>query len=444
MIAFIKKITLRFLPILISLPLFSQEPQSTTPIYLSIEDTWNKAINYSKKIELSRMEATISEGEIAEKKIERLPEMDLKGNYEYATNIPVYENGLFSKPTQHEVIHILYKVSAGYYFNIYNGNKLNLAIKSKEIAAELANEQRDLSISEIKLQAAAYYLDLQRSYIFKKLVIDDIANQEEQLSEIVSLSKNGVVLESDVLRVKLKLSNQKMMLVKIDNDIAITNQKLNIVIGLPDHQLIQPDSLKDPALISLTDYEDWLKIAEHNSYDYNISSSKTELSRIALKSVKANVRPKIGLYGEFYLANPQIFLYPYSPSNYTLGVFGVRASFPLSELYLNKPKERVAKLNLEREELEHHHVEDKIREDVFAAFTRYNEALVRINVAKDDVEQSEENARIISENYFHQSVLITDLLDANIQLLQSQFNLASAKIAAQIQYYQLQHVTGTL
>lgn len=438
-----KKIFSALLLLLCISKLLSQ-PTQLPPIALSIDEIWTKAIDHSKRIELSRLEASISEEEINEKKIERFPEMDIKGNYEYATNIPVYENGLFSKPVQHEVIHLLYKVSAGYYLTIYNGNKLNLAIKSKEILYDVAKEQRDLTISEIKLQASAYYLDLQRSYIFKELVTTDIANQEKQLHEIESLHKNGVVLESDVLRVRLKLSDQKMMLVRIENDIAIANQKLNILIGLSDHQPVDPYQFKEPVLLPLPDYEQWLETAKHNSYFYNISHDKTELSRIALKSVRANLRPKIGLYGEFYLANPQIFLYPYSPSNYTLGIFGVRASFPLSELYLNKPKERAAKLHLEKEKLEHHHTEDQIREDVYSAYIRFKESLIRIDVATTDLLQSEENARIISENYFQQSALITDLLDANVQCLESRFNLAAAKIAAQIQYYQLQHVTGTL
>ena len=83
--------------------------------------------------------------------------------------------------------------------------------------------------------------------------------------------------------------------------------------------------------------------------------------------------------GEFYLANPQIFLYPYSPSNYTLGIFGVRASIPLSELFINKPKVSVAKLNLEKEELEHHHTDDKIREQVYENYLRFKDQSYKLS-----------------------------------------------------------------
>jgi len=411
---------------------------------LTLGQTWSKALEYSKEININHLEVRVSKEEIAESRRERFPEIAVKGNYEYATNIPVYENGLFNKPTQHEVIHLLYKLGADYYLNIYNGNKLNLKIDRKKAAYEVAQIQKNLTVSEIKLQAAVYYLDLQRSIIFKDLMVRDIANQEKQLAEINDLHKHGTVLKSDVLRIELKLSNQKMMLVSIENDIIIANQKLNILIGLPDEQLINPSEQIAPELNELKSYQEYLEIAEKNAYEYHISEKKVEIKKIDLKSTKANVKPKVGLYGEFNLANPQIFLYPYSPSNYTLGVFGVRASIPLSELYINKPKERIAKMNLEKEELEHHHIDDKMREHVFQNYQRFKEALIRIEVNKKDIDQSAENARIVKQNYFNQSALITDLLDADIQLLESQFKYASSKIQAQIQYYQLQNVLGTL
>ena len=425
---------------------FSQNlPQQTsleTP--LSIEELFAKAVENSREINLTTLEAKASKEEISESKRERFPEIALKGNYEYATNIPVYEDGLFHKPVQHEVIHLLYKVSTEYYFNVYNGNKLNLKINEKEIASEVAEIQKNSSISEVKLQACIYYLNLQRSRVYKKLITNDIANQEKQLDEIKSLYSNGVILKSDVLRIELKLSNQKMMLIRIENDIAIANQKLNILLGLPDHQLIDPFEEMNPSLANLQSYEDYLNVAENNAYDYHISEKLVELKKINLKKVKANVKPKVGLYGEFYLANPQIFLYPYSPSNYTLGIFGVRASIPLSELFINKPKERIAKINLEREEVEHHHVDDKMRQQVFEKLQRFKESLIQIEVSQSDINQSEENARIVKQNYIHQSALITDLLDADVQSLQSKFNYASSKIEAQINYYQLQNVLGTL
>ena len=181
-----------------------------------------------------------------------------------------------------------------------------------------------------------------------------------------------------------------------------------------------------------------------HSFPYHITEQQTRLSEIHLKQVQANVRPRLTLYGDFYYANPQIFLYPYNPYWYSLGIGGLKASFPLSSFYHNKHKERSARLEVLKEEEAHKDVADQIRQQVNEAYLRYTEALLQIEVAKTDVAQAEENARIIKNSYFNQAALITDLLDADVLVLQARFDLAAAKITAQNKYYTLQNIIGVL
>ncbi|OPC03404.1 transporter [Elizabethkingia ursingii] len=412
-------------------------------LYLSLKQTWQKAEENSRPIQMSNLETDISAARVKDAKLERLPELSVKGSVEKASNIPVYENGLFSKPTQHEVIHTLYRAGADFYFNIYNGNKLNLKIKQEEVLQKIKQIRKDESVSDIHYKAASLYLDLQKSLMFRKLIKEDIHDQKLQLKEIQSLYKNGVILKSDVLRTELDLSKREMTLITIENDILIATQKLNIIMGVPDETVVVPEDTDIKEEKNIT-YDQYLEQAFRYSFDYHISGQQTELSKLHLKEVKANVRPQVGLYGEFYFANPQIFLYPYNPNWYSLGIVGLKASFSLSSLYNNTQKTEAAKLELEKEEIAHKNTEDKIRQEVKEAYLRYTEALEQIRLAEINVSQAKENARIIKNTYFSQTSLITDLLDANIQLLQTRFELESSKIIAQNKYYLLQNVTGTL
>jgi outer membrane protein len=280
--------------------------------------------------------------------------------------------------------------------------------------------------------------------IFKDLMIKDIADQEKQLAEIRQLLKHGVVLKSDVLRVELKLSRQKLSLITIENDISLANQKLNILIGEPDERVVVPTDKIEPDSLFVKTYNEYLSVAMDKSFPYRISAQQTELKKVELKNVKANVSLKVGMYGNFYYANPQIFLYPYNPHLYSLGIAGLRASFPLSSIYLNKHKEKIAELELKDQEIEHADTEDNVRKQVKEAYLRYKEAIIGVDVAKVNVEQAKENFRIVNNTYFNQTSLVTDLLDANVQLLQTKFDLATAQMAAQLQYYQLQNVIGNL
>ncbi|PWN69467.1 TolC family protein [Chryseobacterium phosphatilyticum] len=412
-------------------------------IRLSLKDAWQRAEENSRHIKIKTFNADIAEVEVKDAKRERLPEIGVKGSIEKASNIPIYENGIFSKPSQHEVIHTLYRAGADFYLNIYEGNKLNLKIKENQTLEKIKNIQKEQSVSDIHYRTAALYLELQKTLIFRDLIKQDIADQKIQLKEIQTLYKNGVVLKTDVLRVELELSKRKMAFITIENDILIAMQKLNIILGMPDDQVVIPEAPFNEWNEN-TAYNEYLKLALDHSFDYHVSEQQTELSKIKLRQVKANVSPKIGLYGEFYYANPQIFLYPYNPDWYSLGIVGLKASFSISSLYHNTQKVKAAALEFEKEEEIHKDTEDKVRQQVKEAYLRYQEALEQIRVAETNVAQAKENARITKNTYFSQTALITDLLDADLQLLQTKFELAAAKIMAQNNYYLLQNITGTL
>jgi outer membrane protein TolC len=326
---------------------------------------------------------------------------------------------------------------------LYNGNKTNLKIKEEKEKKSLSAEQLNLTTAEIKLKAAAYYLDLQRSKAFKALLLKDISDQERQLQEIKQLLKNGVILKSDVLRAELKLSRQKMSLIQIDNDISIANQKLAILIGESDNFKIAPDSLTN-TILAVKTYPEYLDEAIAHSYELKISEKETELNKLEVKKVKANVSFKVGLFANYAYSYPQIQFYPYSIATYGLGLSGIKASFPISSFYHNKHKTKAAEIAFQRREVEHEATTDKVRQEVNEAYLRYKEAITRIDVAKQNIKQATENLRIVNNTYFNQLSLLTDLLDADTQLLQTRFDLAASQIAAQLQYFQLQKAIGKL
>jgi outer membrane protein TolC len=422
--------------------------QSTTPLadtlQLNMQQVWTKAEEHSRAIGIKKKAVSIRNEEVKDAEMERFPELGVAGSLEKATNIPIYEKGLLKPPVQHEVIHTLYRLGTDFNLTVYNGNKLNFKIEEDKILQQIAVIQNDQTASDIRYKAASLYLDLQKSLLFQDVIKQDIVDQEKQLSEIKDFQKNGVVLKSDVLRAELDLSNRQMTLVQIRNDILIANQKLNIIMGEPDERVVRPI---DPVVSSdsvINSYEACLTTAMAHSFPYHISEQQTERSKIHLKQIKANVSPKVSLYGDFYYANPQIFLYPYNPYWYSLGIAGVKASFPISSLYHNVHKERAAKLELEQEEEVHKDTEDKVRQQVKEAYLRYKEALIQIDVATVNIKRAQENARIVKNNYFNQAVLITDLLDADVQVLQARFDLTAAKIMAHNKYYLLQNIIGTL
>jgi outer membrane protein len=414
------------------------------PVQLTLNQAWAKATENNKRIRMQQLRVAGSAEEVLDAKAERLPEINTEAEYGKVSNLPVFANGLLHTPEQFPVEHTFYRLGGDAYLNLYNGNKTNTNISRQQLIHQIRSEQKHQTVSEVKLQVAAFYLDLQRSIAFKALIEKNIENQERQLKDIRQLQKNGVVLKSDVLRAELQLSRQNLTLTQINNDIAIATQKLNILIGDPDEQRITPTPLAVVASPPVKSYPEYLEEALANSHENKISEEETRLSKLQLVATKANLNPRLGLFANYAYSYPQIQFYPYSINLYGLGTAGIKASFSIDAFYHNRHKVKASEIELKTQELEHQNTQDQTRQKVNEAYLRYKESLNRIKVAETNIIQARENSRIVNNTYFSQLSLVTDLLESNTQLLQTEFDLAAARIAAQMQYYQLQNIIGNL
>lgn len=425
-------------------PVYSQEVSSLSDtLSLSVEQVWERTNKNSKQVHSKELANEIRAEQVQDAIRDKWPTLAVFASVQQASNIPIYDQGIFHKPSQHEVIHTLYNTGADMYLNLYSGSKITLAIQEKKLLKKIADIEVDQSKATLRYEASSLFLSLQQSLIFKRVMQENIVEQAHQLKEVKDYFEQGVILKSDILRMDLELSKRRMTLLEIENDIKLITQKLNQLMGLPDEQVIKPMGLGD-YMAPVESYEDALQLALHQSYENRLSEKHTEHAALAVKQVKTNLRPVVGMTGNFTFANPQIFLYPYNDSWYSLGMVGLKASYQLSALWHTKHKIAAAKLAYEQEEVNHHYVQDQVRQQLKEAYLRYNEALTRIDVQKKNFAQAKENARIIKNTYFNQTSLITDLLDANLQVLKTQFELESAKIVAQNKYYILQLTKGTL
>lgn len=413
-------------------------------IKLSLQQVWQQAEIHNKSVRIRQLQISVSDENLKDARAERLPEIRSATKYARISDMPLYENGVFSKPVYGNIIHNYFQLNAEASMVLYNGEKIKTKIREEEVEHDISTIEKDLTASDIKFKATAFYLELERNSVFKQLVLVDIQEQQKRLDQIRELFKNGVILRSDVLRAELQLSKQKMLLTEIENTIQIDNQKLAVLIGLPEEVEIQPDENILTADNSTKIYDDYLTDALSHAFGIRISEKETELKKLELKELKSNALPKIVAYAEYGYTYPQILFYPYAASLYGLGQAGVKVSYTLSSLYQNNHKVKAAEIRIEKQHLAHADEEDALKVQVNEAYVRYKESLKRIAVSEQNIRQATETYRIVYNTYFNQLALLTDLLDADTQLLQSRFDLTSAQIRAKLEYYYLMKTIGEL
>jgi outer membrane protein len=424
------------------------QANSQAQLVLTLDKAWQQAETYNKEVQLQQQQVAISKELIKDRQTERLPRVLTRGEYTYLGALYGYEpKKWLSNPESVPVPpspHV-YSAALRTEWDVYTGGRIKNQIETQAVNAELEGQRLSLTREDIRLRVAQVYLDLKRNLVYRGLTQGNITESERRLRQIQSLYKNGVVLRSDVLRAELQTSRQQLLLTEINNNITLANQRLNILMGAPEEQPNVPaeDILPDMALLT-SSYEDYVRQAQGQAPELRVAGLQTRLSQLRVEASEVIRRPQVGMYAGYSYNFPNRLTFPFVPQVYSFGEVGVRVAYNITGRYYDRHAERAAELGLERQKLAEQNVLDQKREEVKTAYVRFQETLERIRIAQQNIQQASENYRIVNSTYFNQLALLTDLLDADNQLLQSRFDLVTAQVQAATQYYQLQKALGTL
>lgn len=414
------------------------------PVRLSLNKAWERASAYNKEVAAQLINTKQGDEEFKDAKSKRLPSLQLGTSYTRFTTMTAFEDGL-SKSKKIHLTPDNINLDASASLILYQGKQLNNYVKEKEQAKYISIEQQKQQLAELKLKVAATYYHVQRSQQFRNLLLANLKEEEKRQQQMKVLFKNGVVLRSDLLRAELQISRQQMKLIEVNNTILLAENELKLLLGLPrPQQFTLTDSIVKPQLRKGENLVLLMNTAQTEGYEIKIATQRTRVALFQQKQVQAALMPKVELLANYGYAYPDNIFYPTIKRVYGLGSAGIRIAMPLSALYQNKHRLAIANLESAKQNILLADQQDKTGQLTMDVYVRFNEALKRVEVAEENIRLATENYRIVRQGYFNQLALLTDLLDADTQLLQSKFDLEDAKVTAIIQYYQLLKTVGKL
>lgn len=329
-------------------------------------------------------------------------------------------------------------------YTIYGGGRQVALRQEQNARLRLAKVNAQDQSGNIGLQTASEYLNLVRLNELQKFITDQLKRAHTRLDNINSLYKNQKVTRSDVLRAEVNLSGVELSMLQNENDIRIVNQKLDVLLNLPDSVVIWPAdsaSMQKPEMRSLIPIIESLGIS---SFVLQKAAENVEIQKARLKIVQSGSLPSLSLYGAYGINYPNYILFPPVDQAYAIGFVGLKAQYTISSLYHNKSKKAAAELRIKEGEVQRDAYGDNVRKEINSYYIKYGEALTRILVNERSVEQAQVNYRIVNTKYLNQLSLLTDLLDADNLYQESRFNLIRAQTDALGIYYHILYSSGNL
>ncbi len=236
------------------------------------------------------------------------------------------------------------------------------------------------------------------------------------LKLVQSRYDGGFVAKSDLLRAQVHIADLEQQLSESKSQTDIAKCMLKIAMGGAgnlDDTLITPLEAGKPMIGSL---DEWIGNALTHRPDFKQLKFQKQIADKERDKARAGRLPSVSLSGNYEINSED---FQDTGSNYTVGAV---ASLPLFTGGRISSKIREAEFNLKHINAMLQGMEQRICGETRQAFFTARSAWERIHVAQAAIGQSKESLRIVKNRYNSGLFTITDLLDAELMVQQSQTN----------------------
>ena len=322
---------------------------------------------------------------------------------------------------------------------VFSGGAIGNGVKIAELQQQIAARNAERNRQEVRFLIAGHYLELCKLQNQLQVFESNIGQTQQVLENMRVKVSQGVALQNDTTRYELQLQNLNYSKIQLQNAVSLLNNQLTVAAGLPKSVIIVTDTSAEANSFLPVQFP-----ASVSALSVQQAEKAEIIASHAEKISRAERLPQIALFAGDYLNAPITIEIPALNKNFNYWAVGVGVKYNLSSLYKSQSKIHAAQLAVKRANEEKAVVEEQILLALEDAYTHYKEAFVLLETKEKSVELAAQNYNVISYRYENDLALITDLLDAASQKLDTELQVINAKINVIYHYYKLKYISGTI
>ncbi|WP_413997779.1 TolC family protein [Flavobacterium sp. W1B] len=412
------------------------QERTSFPLEEAIHLAWTK----SNEVSLANTKVNTKKYELQSVKNNQYPDLKISGQYQRlakaSVNLKINQNSSTTNtvPTVDQLM--IGQVNAN--LPVFAGFKIQNSIKVYDnlYLAETANSLQ--TKEDVAMKVVNYYTSLYKAQKTVQLLKENQKKAQQRVIDFIELEKNGIIPRNDLLKSQLQVSKIQLSLDEANNNLNIVNFYLTTLLKLPSETKLQirESDFIDFRMDNIPTNEE---PALQNRKDLEAIRFQEKASLANVKMARSAYYPSISLIGGYTALDLKNVITVENAMNFGLGI-----SYDLSSILKNGTMVRLAQSKASEVQNSQEMLTDYIKIQVQKAIEDYELALKQSIVYGQAVEQSTENYRIIKDKYDNGLSDTNDLLEADVEQLNSTINKALAKANVIQKYYELLSVTGQL
>ncbi|MEJ5287040.1 MAG: hypothetical protein CH6_3813 [Candidatus Kapaibacterium sp.] len=411
---------------------------------LTIEESVNLALKNSKNLKIAESKVFSAEAKLQETNTQLYPTLKLTSGYTRLSEVEPFKFNFQGRDIEiSPTILNNYQIRLGIQYPIFTGFRLENTSKMMELNAKASEKDYESERTKIVYDVKTAYWSIKNLESSLKSVYENIRQVQAHLTDIENFYKNGMATENDVLKVRVQLSNLELAKLDIENALNLSRINFCIMLGIPATSTLNLTSEINPEIVDYADLNKLLELAYRNRPELQAMELRKEASQKAISIARSGWYPQILLGANYYYNRPNQRLMPLQDKFYGTWDFGITLSYDIWNWMSTKYQTQQAEASYYQSDLGYQQVKDGITLEVSQNYFAYLKAKEKIKVAKENVLQAEENYRVTNEKFKNGLVASSELLDAEVALLNAkisynnsllEFEIAKAKLEKSINF----------
>lgn len=433
------KVTKLLLLALIFLGISSLKAQEKTG--LTLNEAINIVLSKSSDVALASAKVETKKYDSQTVKNNKYPDLRVSGQYLRLTNANVnskLNSNPSSTPSEPLAVNQLMLGQINTSLPLFSGFKLQNSIKASENLYQSEKAKLAQTKESVAMEVIEYYANLYRAQKAVNLITENLKSAEQRVIDFTAMEKNGIIARNDLLKAQLQQSKVQLSLDEAYKNVSVLNYYLITLLKLPeDYKIgIDENQFANNQPINIIKNEE---IALKNRKDLEAIHFIQKASENNIKIAKSGYFPTVNLTGGFIYLDLKNALTVSNAMN-----FGVGISYDVANIFKNGANVKAAKSKALEAQESVTILSETIKVQVQQAIENYNLALKQNLVYEQAIGQASENYRIVKDKYDNGLSNTTDLLEADVEQLNSKINYAYSRANIMLKYYEMQSASGQL
>ncbi len=419
---------------------------------LSLEEAIALGAANSRTFRIAEARAEVASARAAEVRTTLLPSLKADASYRRLSEVDPFQVQLPGMPRPVIISPVVldnYAAHIGLQQPLFTGFKLRSNARAAEALAAAAEADVRGDRADLTLTIVSAYWAVYQSREVMRATEENVSRLESYVKDSDSMLKAGLLTRADLLKIQVQLSNARIAKMDASNDAQLAQMNCCLVLGLPldtDLDLTSRPGATPGGGTALGELglPDLRKRALEERPDLAATGARVEAARASLTAAKGNWWPQVALGGNYYYSRPNPRLLPTRDAWVGTWDLGVTMTLDLWNWGATAQQVEQAAANLRQQELLLEQMEEGAKLEVTRAYLQSAQAAQKLEVARLAVEQAEEGLRITRDRYRQSLTTPSELLDAEVALLQATIARSAARIEKEVSETRLAKAVGTL